>query len=163
LRHDRLPTPNVGRERRVSEWRSILRQLTAAELVVAERLESFTVLRLGPDAPAVLRGERKVQLRLEKREPRPARQRQERRERGAVAAPGDREGFEALRALRRKLAEGKPPYVVFHDSVLIAMLDRRPATLEEMAEVPGVGAAKLQRYGSAFLEALRGLSPPPGD
>ena len=159
LRHDRLPTFGVGRDRRVSEWRSILRQLTAAELVVAERLEGFSVLRLGPDARAVLRGERKVRLRLEKREPRPARQRQER---GPGPAAADGAGFETLRALRRKLAQGKPPYVVFQDNVLHAMLDRRPATLAEMAEVPGVGAAKLQRYGAAFLEALGRLREPGG-
>ena len=160
LRHDRLPTFGVGRDRSVTEWRSILRQLTAAELVVAERLEGFTVLRLGPDAPAVLKGERTVQLRLERREPRPARQR---RERGAPPAGG--EGFEALRALRRELAseQGVPPYVVFHDSVLAAMLDRRPASLAEMAELPGVGAAKLQRYGQAFLEAIREMKSPPTD
>ena len=163
LRHDRLPTFGVGRERRVSEWRTILRQLTAAELVAVERLEGFSVLRLGPEARAVLRGERKVQLRLEKREPRPARRGRERRERGPAGTAANREGFEALRALRRELAQGKPPYVVFHDSVLIAMLDRRPATLEEMAEVPGVGAAKLRSYGAAFLEALRTLPPPAED
>ncbi len=155
LRHDRLPTFGVGRERSAAEWRSILRQLTAAELAAAERLESFTVLRLGPEARAVLRGERKVPLRREKREARPARPR---RERGAAVA--DRDGFEALRALRRRLAEEQnvPPFVVFHDSVLAAMLDRRPASLAEMAEVPGVGAAKLRRYGGAFLEALTELS-----
>ncbi len=162
LRHDGLPTFGVGKDRRVTEWRSILRQLTAAELVAAESLEGFTVLRLGPGARAVLRGERKVQLRQEKREARPARQP---RKPGAAPASADREGFEALRALRRKLAQeqGVPPYVVFPDSALHAMLDRRPASLTEMAEVPGVGATKLQRYGDAFLEALRELSSPPTD
>ncbi len=165
LRHDRLPTFGVGRDRSVGEWRTILRQLTAAELAVVERLEGFSVLRLGPDARAVLRGERKVELRLEKREPRPARQGRERRERGASAAATDREGFEALRALRRRLASerGVAPFMVFHDSVLHDMLDRRPATLEEMAEVPGVGSAKLQNYGKAFLEVLKALPPPPTD
>ena len=53
--------------------------------------------------------------------------------------------------------------MVFHDSVLHDMLNRRPASLEEIAEVPGVGAAKLQRYGKAFLEALRALPSPPAD
>ena len=156
LRHDRLPTFGVGRDRSTTEWRSILRQLTAAELAVAESLEGFSVLRLGPDARAVLRGERQVQLRREKREARPARQR---KERGAPPASGDREGFEALRALRRKLAaeQGVAPFMVFHDSVLVAMLDRRPASLAEMAGVPGVGAAKLRSYGAAFLEATREL------
>ena len=165
LRHDRLPTFGVGKERRVGEWRSILRQLTAAELVAAETLEGFTVLRLGPDARAVLRGERQVQLRLEKREARARRQPGERRERAAPAVSSDRAGFEALRALRHRLAQeqGVPAYVVFQDNALHAMLERRPATLEEMAEVPGVGATKLQRYGEAFLEALRALPSPPAD
>jgi len=167
LGHDRLPTYGVGKERSVSEWRSILRQLTAAELAVPERLDSFTVLRLGPEARAVLRGERTVELRREKREARPARKRQERKERGLAAAPAaaDREGFEALRALRRRLAseQGVAPFMVFHDSVLHDMLDRRPTTLEKMAEVPGVGATKLQRYGQVFLEAIREMKPPPID
>ena len=149
----------------MGEWRSILRQLTAAELVAAETLEGFTVLRLGPDARAVLRGERQVQLRLEKREARQSRQPREPRERGAPTVSSDRAGFEALRALRRKLAaeQGVAPFMVFHDSVLHDMLNRRPASLEEIAEVPGVGAAKLQRYGKAFLEALRAMPSPPAD
>ena len=156
LGHDRLPTFGVGKDRSLGEWRSILRQLTAAELVAAESLEGFAVLRLGPEARGVLRGETKVQLRQEKREARAPRQR---KERAGAAAPADREGFEALRALRRRLAatQGVPPYVVFPDTALHAMLDRRPASLEEMAEVPGVGATKLRRYGEAFLEALREL------
>ena len=165
LGHDRLPTYGVGKERSVSEWRSILRQLTVAELAVPERLDSFTVLRLGPEARAVLRGERTVELRREKREARPARKRQEHKERGLAAAPADREGFEALRALRRRLAseQGVAPFMVFHDSVLHDMLDRRPTTLEKMAEVPGVGAKKLQSYGQVFLEAIREIKPPPID
>ena len=165
LGHNRLPTFGVGRDRRVSEWRSILRQLTVAELAVPERLESFSVLRLGPEARAVLRGERTVQLRRERGAPRPVRQPRERQERGPAPPAADRDGFEALRALRRKLAseQGVPPYIVFPDSALAAMLDRRPASLEEMGEVPGVGAAKLRRYGAAFLEALRELPPGPAD
>ena len=157
LRHDRLPTFGVGKERRVTEWRSILRQLTAAELVAAENLEGFTVLRLGPEARAVLRGERKVQLRQEKREARPTRQP---KQPGTAPVSADREGFEALRALRRKLAaeQGVAPFMVFHDSVLHEMLNRCPTSLAEIAEVPGVGATKLRRYGDAFLEALRELS-----
>ena len=157
LGHDRLPTFGVGKGRSVNEWRSILRQLTVAELAVAERLESFSVLRLGPDARAVLKGERRVQLRRERQEA--PRQPGTRKARGAAPAAADRDGFETLRALRRRLAaeQGVPPYVVFHDSVLAAMLDRRPASLAEMAGLPGVGAAKLRRYGAAFLEAIAAL------
>lgn len=66
--------------------------------------------------------------------------------------------YERLRALRRQLAdaEGKPAYIVFSDAVLRQMAVRRPRTSAELLTVPGVGAAKLERYGDAFLNALRG-------
>ncbi|NCO18451.1 MAG: ATP-dependent DNA helicase RecQ, partial [Gammaproteobacteria bacterium] len=67
--------------------------------------------------------------------------------------------FEALRQLRQKIAreQGVPPYVIFHDATLQAMLDARPENLEALAEVHGVGERKLERYGDAFLECLSGL------
>jgi ATP-dependent DNA helicase RecQ len=72
--------------------------------------------------------------------------------------PVDEGLFEALRALRKELAEAqrKPAYIVFSDKVLLEMAARRPATPEAMLEVPGVGPAKLERYGRAFLEVLSG-------
>jgi ATP-dependent DNA helicase RecQ len=64
--------------------------------------------------------------------------------------------FASLRALRRRLAEerGVPPYVVFTDATLLAMVATRPATEADLLAVPGVGPAKLERYGEAFLEVL---------
>jgi len=71
----------------------------------------------------------------------------------------DHDGWDALRACRKELADqqGVPPYVIFHDTTLFDMLERRPQTLEELAEVNGVGAAKLEKYGELFLETLRKL------
>ena len=48
-----------------------------------------------------------------------------------------------------------PPYVIFHDSTLLDMFSRRPATLDEMSQVSGVGQAKLARYGNDFLDVLK--------
>jgi ATP-dependent DNA helicase RecQ len=75
----------------------------------------------------------------------------------------EREQWEALRALRRKLAEehGVPPYVIFPDSTLLEMLRSQPTSLAEMATVSGVGARKLERYGDAFLEVLGGQAEAP--
>jgi ATP-dependent DNA helicase RecQ len=69
---------------------------------------------------------------------------------------GDDHVFERLRALRRKLADAEnvPAYIVFSDAVLREMARRKPSTLGELREVPGVGPAKLERYGKVFLEAL---------
>jgi len=63
----------------------------------------------------------------------------------------------ALKAKRMELAreQGVPPYVIFHDSTLLDFLNRRPATLNEMAQVSGVGQAKLARYGNDFLDVLK--------
>jgi ATP-dependent DNA helicase RecQ len=69
--------------------------------------------------------------------------------------------FERLRALRKRLAseQGLPPYVIFHDSTLREMAIRRPLTLDEFAALPGVGQAKLSRYGEHFIAALRESRP----
>ena len=69
----------------------------------------------------------------------------------------------ALKAKRRALAEaqGVPAYVVFTDRTLIEMAETRPATLDAMAGITGVGATKLERYGATFLSVLTGETPDP--
>jgi ATP-dependent DNA helicase RecQ len=65
--------------------------------------------------------------------------------------------FEALRAERSRLAreQSVPPYVIFHDTTLRAMALGRPGSIADMADLPGVGDAKLKRYGAAFLDIIR--------
>ena len=67
----------------------------------------------------------------------------------------------ALKAKRRALAEagGVPAYVVFADRTLIEMAQQRPATLDAMMGITGVGAKKLESYGAAFLAVITGASP----
>jgi ATP-dependent DNA helicase RecQ len=59
--------------------------------------------------------------------------------------------------LERAREDGVPPYVVFHDRTLLEIAGRAPETLEALGEVPGVGPAKLDRYGSAVLELVKEL------
>ncbi len=65
--------------------------------------------------------------------------------------------FERLRRVRTELArEGRiPPYMVFSDATLRDMARRAPMTSDELLEVSGVGAYKLEKYGSVFLEELQ--------
>jgi ATP-dependent DNA helicase RecQ len=64
--------------------------------------------------------------------------------------------FQKLRTLRKRLADeqGVPAYIVFSDQVLWDMIEIRPSTTGQLLDVPGVGPAKLERYGDAFLKAL---------
>ena len=56
--------------------------------------------------------------------------------------------------LERAKTDAVPAYVVFHNSTLAEVAARRPQTLNELASVPGVGPAKLERYGEDVLAAL---------
>jgi ATP-dependent DNA helicase RecQ len=66
--------------------------------------------------------------------------------------------FQRLRALRKELADGQgvPAYIVFSDKVLREMASRRPSAAAELLRVPGVGPAKLERYGQRFLDEIAG-------
>ena len=69
--------------------------------------------------------------------------------------------FDALREARRAIAAeaSVPPYVIFHDSTLREMAEAKPVSLSALGRISGVGAAKLERYGEAFLEALNQAEP----
>ncbi|WP_299308599.1 DNA helicase RecQ [uncultured Croceicoccus sp.] len=110
-------------------------------------------LMLGPDARPFLKGEQTLEIVL------PPKRERGRRARGAGQAlnPVGDPLFDELRTLRRELAEeaGVPPYVVFHDSVLRDMAGLKPANRGELSQLPGVGAKKLDAYGTAFLNVIR--------
>ena len=110
-------------------------------------------LKLGPAARPILRSEERLEIVLPPPKPRRERWRRNEAALGAEADPL----FEALRARRRELAQAAavPPYVIFHDSVLRAVAATRPRDLTALGSIGGVGAAKLERYGEAFLEVVR--------
>lgn len=68
----------------------------------------------------------------------------------------DEDLFEELRSLRKEIASdiGKPPFVVFTDKALMSMAAQMPQTPEDFLTVHGVGEAKLEKYGDAFLDLI---------
>ncbi|GAB5482051.1 MAG: DNA helicase RecQ [Parasphingorhabdus sp.] len=111
-------------------------------------------LMFGPEARAILKGETEVAI----VEP-PKRERKKRRSGSSPNPVGD-PLFDALRAKRMELAkdQGVPPYVIFHDSVLRDMTGFKPHSLSALGELPGIGAAKLEKYGEDFLNVIREVS-----
>jgi ATP-dependent DNA helicase RecQ len=117
-------------------------------------------LRLTAASRGVLSGGESVKLREAARPERAARRR---RDSKLVTGGGslgieayEQDMWDALRAVRTQLAkqQGVPPYVVFHDATLLAMLRALPTTEDELATISGVGEAKLKRYGRDFLAVI---------
>ena len=153
-RHSAVSTFGIGAQQSVKHWRSVLRQLMVRGAVYAD-VEGFGALKFAVDARAILRGEVEVFLREDLAESFKTRKGRKRETPTAVAAE-DAGLWEKLRACRKRLADdqGVPPYVIFHDRTLRDMLALKPASLDEMLAVSGIGQAKLERYGQAFLDEL---------
>ncbi|MGL4315818.1 MAG: DNA helicase RecQ [Pseudomonas sp.] len=153
--HQHLAVFGMGKTLSEADWRTLFRQLVARGLADVD-LDGYGGLRLSDSCRPLLRGEVSLQLR------RDLKPQQAAKASGSSASQlvrqDEREQWEALRTLRRKLAEehSVPPYVIFPDATLLEMLRSKPASLSDMAEVSGVGARKLERYGAAFLEVLNG-------
>ncbi|HEX5841399.1 MAG TPA: DNA helicase RecQ [Pseudomonas sp.] len=160
LGHQHLAVFGVGKALAEGEWRSLFRQLVARGLADVD-LDGYGGLRLSASCRPLLRGEVSLQLR---RDLKPQQSAKASSSAASQLVRGEERGqWEALRTLRRKLAEehGVPPYVIFPDATLLEMLRSKPGTLAEMARVSGVGARKLERYGEAFLAVLGGEAEAP--
>ncbi len=147
--HDELSVYGIGKHRRIEEWRNLARALLHQGLV-DEAQDGYSVLSLNEQSRPVLRGEQPVMIAVSAKP--------ERGLRSTVVTSGmDQELFEQLRALRKRLADenGLPPYVIFHDATLRKMAESRPVELEQFAALPGVGRAKLDRYGPQFIAVVR--------
>jgi len=157
--HDQLSTFGIGGELSRDHWQSLFRQLIHRGYL-AQDIARYSALRLTGSAWPLLRGEETLVL-ARPRTRVPTKKQRVRTERAGRAAelagmPVDEALYEALRALRKRLADEQnvPAYVVFSDATLAEMAARRPTTCAELLDVNGVGQTKLERYGDAFLAAI---------
>ena len=155
--HADLPTFGAGADLDDAGWRSVFRQLLAAGLLQADA-QAYGALRLMDAARPVLKGEATLSLRKQVKRSRgqksaPAARRSDA---GAALAEADAPLFEALRAWRAGLAreQGVPAYVILHDRTLRELAARKPASLADLLDVPGIGQAKVERYGETLLRLL---------
>ena len=151
--HDTLTVFGIGTDLRDADWRGIVRQLLAQDLLAVEG--DYGTLALTDGSAQVLRKQRPVMLR---REPeRPARAPRTHKAEPAASLPADAAAaFERLRAWRAAAAkeQGVPAYVIFHDATLREVATTSPSSLAELGKVSGIGETKLARYGQQLLDAL---------
>ncbi len=160
--HHALSTFGIGADLSETDWRLLLRQLVAQRLVEVDAAH-FNVLHLTDASRAVLRGQRRIHLK--RREP--GAERRRRSTNGSTTSTGtrltmqsmssaDAALFERLRAWRAATAKehGVPAYVVFPDATLQAIALARPATLDALRGISGVGDKKRDTYGAALLEVI---------
>ncbi len=148
--HHHLASYGIGTDLDNNQWRSVFRQLVARGYLSVD-LERFGGLRLETACRPLLRGEERIELRLDIKAKAAKRQ-----TKTALAPDVDVALWEALRDCRRVFAEeqGVPPYVVFHDSALQEMCVNLPRDLDEFSLVSGVGERKLEKYGPAFIRVI---------
>jgi ATP-dependent DNA helicase RecQ len=158
--HDKVSTFGIGKSLNQAQWSGVYRQLIAAGMLEAD-MAAYGGLKLTEAARPVLKGEQEVWLRRDAEpEKRMSKAERSARAKEAFAGANDDPLWQALKAKRLELAreQGVPPYVIFHDSTLLEIHNRKPQTLDEMGQISGIGQAKLQKYGDAFLLVLEEMT-----
>jgi len=160
--HQHLSTWAIGADLSEQQWRAVLRQLVALGHVVAEG--EYNTLALSETARAVLKGEVQLLLRVPTVAPkkgklsRTARPTTQKGGKGEAIDLDDeaQQRFAQLKAWRAEVAKehGLPAYVIFQNVTLAEMAKQHPRSLDELAHISGVGAKKLEAYGSEILRVL---------
>ena len=155
--HDKLSTFGIGAELAETQWRGVLRQLIAKNMVRVDS-EAFSTLQLLPDARAVLRGEVTVMLREQALSGSSDRKKRSIKTsvKGMAEASlnaGAMERLAKLKAWRAEVARehNLPAFVIFHDATLRALAEQDPQSLDDLEGISGMGAKKLQAYGAEVL------------
>jgi ATP-dependent DNA helicase RecQ len=160
--HDKLPVFGIGKDTDEAAWKGVFRQLAAAGHLTGDA-DGYGTLLLTDAARPLLRGEERFLVRVATKEKRGKSGRQSK---SAIAvATADRPLFEALRALRLRLAsEAKlPPYIICTDVTLAELAANRPGDPAALSGITGLGTSKIARYGAALLSVIaeHKMSPTP--
>jgi len=161
--HDRLSTFGIGKELSEERWLSVFRQLVTQGFLLVD-WESYGALKLTEGCRPILRGEQSLLLRHDQEAKGKLASRESKRGSVRFATGADEGLWQALRALRKQLAENQdvPPYVILHDTVLMEMVQHRPQTHAQLRQIAGIGERKLAQYGDEFLAVIYSHGGTPG-
>ncbi len=155
--HEKLSTFGIGADLAEAQWRSVLRQLIAKNMVQVDT-EAFSTLYLLPDARQVLKGETSVLLREQALSSKGSRSKKPTKTSAkglaeAALNAGALERLTRLKAWRAEVARehNVPAYVIFHDATLRAIAELEPKTLQDLEGVSGMGTKKLADHGESVL------------
>ncbi len=153
--HDKQSTFGIGKELDESQWRSVFRQLVANGYVAVDF--EYGAFKMTEQCRPVLRGEQTLMLR---KDIKPVKGRRNQVDKKAFRETQDNLLWDALRAKRLEIAKAQdvPPFVVFHDATLMAMMEEKPTNLQQMSTISGIGAKKLDLYCEKFLKVLLSYS-----
>jgi len=151
--HAELSTFGLLKQESAAAVRGYIEQLVAGGWLARDG-EPYPVLRLTSSGAALLKGAGTCEL---FREQVPVKGRSRPRGTGATTFDGDPALFDRLREVRTRIARerGVPPYVIFHDTTLRQLAERRPQTLDDLHDIYGVGVKKAADFGDDFLDAIR--------
>jgi len=152
LGFDKISTWGIMKEYKAESIRGMINFLMAEGFLQTEDGE-FPLLSFTGRTTKFLKSDTKLMMRKqEERAEKPV----SARKRKQILSVNE-ELFDSLRTLRKELAEaeGVPPYVVFSDKTLSAMCEILPSDREAFLEVSGVGSVKLEKYGDAFIDAIK--------
>ncbi|MFA6163196.1 MAG: DNA helicase RecQ [Methylobacter sp.] len=150
--HDKQSTFGIGKELDEQQWYSVFRQLVARGLVAVD-FERFGALQLTEACRPILRGEQQLMLRKDLQ---PEKTKGSKGTSRQFTKSDDTLLWNALRAKRKAIAENQdvPPYVIFHDATLMAMLEAKPTNRQQMSMLSGIGERKLELYADEFLAVI---------
>lgn len=162
--YDKLKTFGAGRDIPARDWQDyLLQMLNMGYFEIAYNENNH--LKITEAGIKVLYGQEKAMLVVIKREEKVAPKKKRGKEAPALPQPAfppseeekDQELFEALRSLRKRLADQQaiPAYIVLSDKTLHLLVAQRPTSIEEFGLVSGIGEFKKERYGKEFVEVIK--------
>lgn len=150
-----LPTYGIGNNQDKNYWQNLIRQLLINGFL-SESNEEFSVLKLNEESKLVLFKDKKVTFRKVKEQAKAVIVAEVENDYSAPDFDANEDLFAELRILRREIAEREnvPPYVIFSDATLMELSTYLPNSKEELNQISGFGAFKIEKYGEIFLPTI---------
>lgn len=152
--HQDISVYGIGKDLSKAQWRSVYRQLIARNFLMVD-YQNYNRIMLTESCRALLRGDINIELRKDITK-KPSLKKSASNNTDSSVQQQHTELWELLRACRMQLAQekGVPPYVIFHDSVLMQMVEQLPSTTAHFSQLSGVGEKKCDQYADAFIRVI---------